>query len=147
MTKPDAADVVGKKVLVVDDEKFVRELIKIKLGRSGLVVFEAANGLEAIEIAQTQKPDMILLDVMMPKMNGFEACEKLKTNPSTARIPIVMLTARGEPANHEKGISLGATDYMSKPFSPQKLAELVIEILARASSITSEQGKREGEAP
>ena len=145
MTKPDAADVVGKKVLVVDDEKFVRELIKIKLGRSGLVVFEAANGLEAIEIAQTQKPDMILLDVMMPKMNGFEACEKLKTNPTTARIPIVMLTARGEPANHEKGISLGATDYMSKPFSPQKLAELVIEIIKRNSSISSEPG--EGEAP
>jgi CheY-like chemotaxis protein len=147
MTQPEAAVVAGKKVLVVDDEKFVRELIKIKLGRCGLLVLEAANGLEAVEMAQTQRPDMILLDVMMPKMNGFEACEKLKSNPNTARIPIVMLTARGEQANHEKGISLGATDYMSKPFSPQKLAELVIEILARTSSISSEQGEREGETP
>ena len=147
MTQPEAAEVAGKRVLVVDDEKFVRELIKIKLSRSGLVVLEAANGLEAVEMAHTQRPDMILLDVMMPKMNGFEACEKLKTDPATARIPIVMLTARGEQANHEKGISLGATDYMSKPFSPQKLAELVIEILARASSIPSKQSEREGEAP
>ena len=141
MTQPEAADVAGKKVLVVDDEKFVRELIKIKLSRCGLVVLEAANGLEAIEMAQAQRPDMILLDVMMPKMNGFEACEKLKTNPTTARIPVLMLTARGEQANHEKGISLGATDYMSKPFSPQKLAELVIEILARSPSKSSEPGK------
>jgi CheY-like chemotaxis protein len=130
---PDMAKVAGKKVLVVDDEKFVRELIKIKLGRCGLTVIEATNGLEAIETARNQKPDIILMDVMMPKMNGFEACEKLKSNPDTARIPIVMLTARGEQANLEKGLALGATDYMSKPFSPQKLAELVIEILTRSS--------------
>jgi two-component system phosphate regulon response regulator PhoB len=66
-------------------------------------------------------------------MNGFEACEKLTSMPETARIPIVMLTARGEQMNQEKGLSLGATGYMSKPFSPQKLAELVIEILQRSS--------------
>jgi len=133
MTTPDMAKVAGKKVLVVDDEKFVRELIKIKLGRCGLAVIEATNGVEAIETARSVKPDIILMDVMMPKMNGFEACEKLKSDPDTARIPIVMLTARGEQANLEKGLSLGATDYMSKPFSPQKLAELVIEILQRSS--------------
>ena len=133
MTTPDMAKVAGKKVLVVDDEKFVRELIKIKLGRCGLAVIEATNGVEAIETARSVKPDIILMDVMMPKMNGFEACEKLKSDPETARIPIVMLTARGEQANLEKGLSLGATDYMSKPFSPQKLAELVIEILQRSS--------------
>jgi CheY-like chemotaxis protein len=133
MTTPDMAKVAGKKVLVVDDEKFVRELIKIKLGRCGLAVLEATNGLEAIEMARSLKPDIILMDVMMPKMNGFEACEKLTSHPDTARIPIVMLTARGEQTNLEKGLSLGATDYMSKPFSPQKLAELVINILQRSS--------------
>jgi CheY-like chemotaxis protein len=132
MTTPDMAKVAGKKVLVVDDEKFVRELIKIKLGRCGLAVLEATNGLEAIEMARSLKPDIILMDVMMPKMNGFEACEKLTSHPDTARIPIVMLTARGEQTNLEKGLSLGATDYMSKPFSPQKLAELVIQILTRS---------------
>ncbi len=133
MTTPDGTNLAGKRVLVVDDEKFVRELIKIKLGRCGLTVLEATNGLEAVEMARTLKPDMILMDVMMPKMNGFEACEKLKADPDTARIPIIMLTARGEQANLEKGLALGATDYMSKPFSPQKLAELVIEILQRSS--------------
>ena len=133
MTTPDITPVAGKKVLVVDDEKFVRELIKIKLGRCGLTVIEATNGVEAIETARSLKPDIILMDVMMPKMNGFEACEKLKSDPETARIPIVMLTARGEQANLEKGLALGATDYMSKPFSPQKLAELVIEILQRST--------------
>lgn len=133
MTTPDITPVAGKSVLVVDDEKFVRELIKIKLGRCGLTVIEATNGAEAIETARRLKPDIILMDVMMPKMNGFEACEKLKSDPDTARIPIVMLTARGEQANLEKGLSLGAADYMSKPFSPQKLAELVIEILTRSS--------------
>jgi CheY-like chemotaxis protein len=133
MTTPDISRLAGKSVLVVDDEKFVRELIKIKLGRCGLTVIEATNGLEAIETARNRKPDIILMDVMMPKMNGFETCEKLKSDPETARIPIVMLTARGEQANLEKGLALGATDYMSKPFSPQKLAELVIEILQRSS--------------
>lgn len=133
MTPTDISRLAGKRVLVVDNENFVRELIKIKLGRCGLTVLEATNGLEAVEMARTLKPDMILMDVMMPKMNGFEACEKLKADPDTARIPIVMLTARGEQTSLEEGLALGATDYMSKPFSPQKLAELVIEILHRAS--------------
>jgi CheY-like chemotaxis protein len=132
MTTPEADKLAGKTVLIVDDEKFVRELIKIKLGRCGLTVIEAENGFEAIEIARTRRPDLILMDVMMPKMNGFEACEKLKSIPETARIPIIMLTARGEQDNQVRGVSLGAADYMSKPFSPQKLAELVIEILQRA---------------
>jgi CheY-like chemotaxis protein len=133
MTPSQNINLAGKKVLVVDDEKFVRELIRIKLGRCGLTVTEATNGLEAVEMALALKPDIILMDVMMPRMNGFEACEKIKSDPATAGIPVVMLTARGEEANHEMGFSLGATDYMSKPFSPQKLAELVIEILERST--------------
>jgi CheY-like chemotaxis protein len=133
MTDAVVTPLAGKRVLVVDDEKFVRELIKIKLGRCGLTVIEATNGLEGVEMARNLKPDLILMDVMMPKMNGFEACEKLTSTPDTARIPIVMLTARGEQMNQEKGLLLGATGYMSKPFSPQKLAELVIEILQRSS--------------
>lgn len=120
----------NKKVLVVDDEKFVRDLIRIKLGHIGISIIEADNGLMALEMAQQQKPDLILLDVMMPKMNGFEACEKLKSNPKTAPIPIIMLTARGEKENREKGLAAGATAYLFKPFSPQKLAEKVAEILS-----------------
>ncbi len=120
----------NKKVLVVDDEKFVRDLIRIKLVHIGISIIEAENGLMAVEMAQQQHPDLILLDVMMPKMNGFEACEKLKSNPETAPIPIIMLTARGEKENREKGLAAGATDYLFKPFSPQKLAEKVAEILS-----------------
>ncbi len=119
----------GRKVLVVDDELFVRQLIAIKLGRCGLDVIEATNGLEAIERARSESPDIILMDVMMPKMNGFEACERLKSDPETSRIPILMLTARGEQTSQEKGLALGATGYLSKPFSPQKLADLVLDIL------------------
>jgi CheY-like chemotaxis protein len=119
----------AKKVLVVDDEEFVRQLIQIKLKFCGIETIEAGNGIDAVEKAISEKPDLILLDVMMPRMNGFEACQRLKTIPETAHIPIVMLTARGDPSAKERGENAGALEYLTKPFSPQKLAERVIEIL------------------
>ena len=118
-----------KKVLVVDDEEFVRQLIQIKLKFCGIETIEAGNGIDAVEKAISEKPDLILLDVMMPRMNGFEACQRLKASPETAHIPIVMLTARGDPSAKERGENAGALEYLTKPFSPQKLAERVIEIL------------------
>lgn len=118
-----------KKVLIVDDEEFVRQLIQIKLKFCGIETVEAGNGIEAIEKAASEKPDLILLDVMMPKMNGFEACQRLKANQETAHIPIIMLTARGDPSAKERGENAGALEYLTKPFSPQKLAERVLEIL------------------
>jgi CheY-like chemotaxis protein len=121
--------VSAKKVLVVDDEEFVRQLIQIKLKFCGIETIEAGNGIDAVEKAISEKPDLILLDVMMPRMNGFEACQRLKTIPETAHIPIVMLTARGDPSAKERGENAGALEYLTKPFSPQKLAERVIEIL------------------
>lgn len=119
----------GKKILVVDDELFVRELIKIKLKLYGLEIIEGSNGLDAVDLALKEKPDLILLDLMMPKMDGFEACEKLKADPKTAQIPIVILTARGEQVFRERGEAAGAVGIVTKPFSPQKLAEMVMEIL------------------
>lgn len=121
-----------KKVLIVDDEEFVRQLIQIKLKFCGIETIEAGNGSEAIEKAVSEQPDLILLDVMMPKMNGFEACQRLKTNLKTAHIPIVMLTARGDPTAKERGENAGAIEYLTKPFSPQKLAEKIIEILGQS---------------
>lgn len=118
-----------KKVLIVDDEEFVRQLIQIKLKFCGIETVEAGNGVEAIEKAVSERPDLILLDVMMPKMNGFEACQRLKANPETSHIPIIMLTARGDPSAKERGENAGALEYLTKPFSPQKLAERVLEIL------------------
>ncbi len=126
-----------KKVLIVDDEEFVRQLIQIKLKFCGIETVEAGNGIEAIEKAASEKPDLILLDVMMPKMNGFEACQRLKANPATAHIPIVMLTARGDPSAKERGENAGALEYLTKPFSPQKLAERVQEILKQFETKTS----------
>ncbi len=114
---------------MVDDEEFVRKLIRIKLGFLGLRVIEAANGEEAVRLAREESPDLILLDVMMPRMNGFEACEKIKQDPKTAQVPIIMLTARGEQTAKERGAGSGALRYFTKPFSPQKLAELVMEVL------------------
>lgn len=125
-----------KKVLVVDDEEFVRQLIQIKLRFCGLETIEAGNGVEAIEKAMSEKPDLILLDVMMPKMNGFEACQRLKGHPETAQIPIVMLTARGDPSAKERGENAGALEYLTKPFSPQKLAERVLEILNQSEPLS-----------
>ncbi|MDC4205366.1 MAG: response regulator [Candidatus Manganitrophus sp.] len=118
-----------KKVLIVDDEEFVRQLIQIKLKFCGIETVEAGNGVEAIEKAVSERPDLILLDVMMPKMNGFEACQRLKANQETSHIPIIMLTARGDPSAKERGENAGALEYLTKPFSPQKLAERVLEIL------------------
>lgn len=119
----------GKKILIVDDELFVRELIKIKLKLYGLEIIEGSNGFEAIELALREKPDLILLDLMMPKMDGFEACEKLKADPNTAKIPILILTARGEQVFKERGEAVGAAGIVTKPFSPQRLAEMVMEVL------------------
>ncbi len=124
-----------KKILIVDDELFVRELIKIKLKLYGFEIIEGSNGLEAIELAAREKPDLILLDLMMPKMDGFEACEKLKTDPKTAQIPILILTARGEQAFKEKGEAVGAVGIVTKPFSPQKLAEMVMDILNKSQGV------------
>ncbi|MGH7274190.1 MAG: response regulator [Nitrospiria bacterium] len=123
----------GKKVLVVDDEAFVREIIKVRLKLLGIEIVEGTNGVEAIEKAIKEKPDLILLDLMMPKMNGFEACEKLRSNPITSHIPIMILTARGEQMDKERGQRVGAVKYLTKPFSPQKLAEQVIEIIENAA--------------
>ncbi|TAJ96493.1 MAG: response regulator [Candidatus Manganitrophaceae bacterium] len=126
-----------KKVLIVDDEEFVRQLIQIKLKFCGIETIEAGNGVDAIDKALSEKPDLILLDVMMPKMNGFEACQRLKANKETAHIPIVMLTARGDPSAKERGENAGALEYLTKPFSPQKLAERVLEILRQFETKTS----------
>ncbi|HET6370211.1 MAG TPA: response regulator [Nitrospiria bacterium] len=122
---------IPKRVLVVDDEPFIRELVKVKLGFCGIETIEGSNGFEGLEQAEREKPDLILLDVMMPKMDGFETCQRLKENPQTRDIPVIMLSARGERTAQEKGERLGIIDYLTKPFSPQALAERILEILNR----------------
>lgn len=120
----------AKKVLIVDDEAFIREMVRVKLGFCGIDTIEGSNGLEGLEQAVRAKPDLILLDIMMPKMDGIELCLRLKSNPDTSRIPVIMLTARGERSAKERSEALGVKDYLTKPFSLQVLADRILEILS-----------------
>jgi DNA-binding response OmpR family regulator len=117
------------RVMVVDDDPQVRGIIKDKLGSKDLEVIIAANGREAIRMAETDPPSLIILDIMMPGMSGFDVCERLRANSRTANVPIIFLTARSDRVDREKAMSFGALDYILKPFSPQKLSEKVMEII------------------
>jgi len=117
-----------KTILIVDDDDSVRELIRVVL--KAYEVVECCNGLEALEKVGAVKPDLILLDVMMPKMNGFEVIRELKANPETEAIPILLLTARGDRSTLNRSQEEGAVAYFTKPFSPKALALKVDSVLA-----------------
>ena len=116
-------------VLIVEDEADVRELIRLQLRAAGFDVLEACNGAEGLAIAKQDLPSVIILDLMMPEMNGVEVCRALRRNPSTSRIPILMLTARSSEEDKVAGFEVGADDYVTKPFSPR---ELVLRVRAVA---------------
>ena len=122
-------DKIKKKVLVVDDEPNVRRLLHTILNKN-FEVFEGEDGKQAIEIANTQKPDVILMDMMMPKMDGLTACHAIKQNPATRSIPIIMVTAIGFELNVKLSQQMGASGYVTKPFSSQVLLEKIAEVLA-----------------
>jgi len=127
---------VRKKILVVDDEESVRDLctacIQHALGQ-GYDVVEASNGGEAIAAAEAEQPDLILLDIMMPEVDGFEVCQRLKASPQTRGIPIVFLTALGEEKDVEQGLALGGDGYVIKPFNAVTLAAQISELLTERS--------------
>jgi DNA-binding response OmpR family regulator len=122
---------VSIKVLAVDDEDDVRRLIQIKLKSAGFEVLTATNGLEAVETAREHQPDVVLLDVMMPKMDGYIAAAKIKSELSPAPI-VIMLTARGSEADVVEGLTGGADDYIIKPFAPRELIARVNVALIKA---------------
>jgi DNA-binding response OmpR family regulator len=119
-----------KRILVVDDEAHIIELVRVCLEDTDYDVIEAYDGLEALNLARSEKPDLILLDVMMPKMDGYEVCRTLKAEDDTRIIPIVMLTAKGQEVDKVKGFQSGADSYMTKPFSPLRLLTELEEKLA-----------------
>ena len=119
---------MDKKILIVDDEKSIVDILKFNLKRDGYTVLEAYDGQEGYDMALSQKPDLILLDVMLPKMDGFEVCKKLREHLST---PIIMLTARIEEIDKVLGLELGADDYITKPFSIRELMARVKANLRR----------------
>jgi DNA-binding response OmpR family regulator len=117
------------KVLVVDDEPDAVELVEFNLRKAGLNVVTAEDGLEALTKARAHVPDLILLDVMLPGMDGLEVCRNLRKDPKTASIPIIMLTAKGAELDRVLGLELGAADYVTKPFSPRELMLRVKNLL------------------
>jgi len=120
-----------KKILIVDDEEKVRKLVEVTLSIAELEIMHASSGDEALRIAQKAKPDIILLDIMMPgRLDGYDVCSLLKKDPDTMDIYIIMLTAKGQKVDKERGLALGADDYIVKPFSPMELMDKINSILA-----------------
>lgn len=118
-------------ILVAEDERDIRDLIAFTLQFAGHKITPASNGEEAVELARSINPDLILTDVRMPKMTGYEVCATLKADAATAHIPIVILSAKGQDEEIDAGRNAGATDYILKPFAPDMLTKRVAEILAK----------------
>ncbi len=117
------------KILVAEDERDIRELIAFTLRFGGFEVELASNGAEALEKAADAIPDLILMDVRMPRMTGYQACEALKENPDTRDIPVVFLSAKGQESEIQEGLEVGAMEYILKPFAPDELTAQVHRIL------------------
>ncbi len=126
-------------ILIVDDEEDILELVAYNLAKAGYRVTKAASGEEAIKAARSKAPDLVLLDLMLPGVDGFEVCNTLKRDPRTANVPVIMLTARGEEPDVVAGLELGADDYVTKPFSPRVLLARVRAVLRRKTKAPSEE--------
>jgi len=122
---------VKQKILVVDDEEDILELLKFNLSREGYQVLCAVSGEQALRLVRSENPDLIMLDLMLPGIDGLEVTRRLKNDPDTKNLPIVMLTAKGEEADIVTGLELGADDYITKPFSPRILIARIRAVLRR----------------
>jgi two-component system phosphate regulon response regulator PhoB len=131
MTAAAIQPVVGERILVVDDEPDIVALVVYHLAKAGYRVSSAAAGPDALQMARRERPSLIVLDLMLPGMSGFEILEELRADDNTRGIAVLMLTARKEEADRIRGLSLGADDYLTKPFSPQELVLRVGAILRR----------------
>ena len=126
------------RVLVIDDEAPIRLLCRVNLEAEGMEVLEAADGITGLEATVREQPDVVLLDVMMPGLDGWSVAERLLADPATEAIPIVFLTARADLRDRARGIDLGGLDYITKPFNPVELASLIREVVSAV-----ERGERE----
>jgi len=123
---------MSETILVIEDEEDVSDLIRYHLKKAKLRVIVAADGVEGLSLAVAESPDAIILDIMLPRLNGFEVAKKLKANERTADIPLLILSAKGESESRIKGLELGADDYLPKPFSPRELLLRIQSLLKRA---------------
>ncbi len=126
------------KVLVIDDEAPIRLLCRVNLEAEGMTVVEAPDGASGLDVARAEVPDVVLLDVMMPGLDGWNVAQRLLDDPATRHIPIVFLTARADVYDRSRGLDLGGVDYITKPFNPVELASLVRTVLSAV-----ERGERE----
>ncbi|MBA2568656.1 MAG: response regulator [Actinobacteria bacterium] len=134
---------MAAKVLVIDDEAPIRLLCRVNLEAEGMEVVEAKDGTAGVELARSERPDVILLDVMMPGMDGWEVLQTLQADEGLNEIPIVFLTARAELRDRAQGLELGGIDYVTKPFNPVELAPLVHGILERVKRGEREEIRQE----
>jgi len=119
------------KILIAEDERDIRDLVAFTLRFAGHEVFAATNGEEALEMAPNVNPDLILMDVRMPRMTGYEACKAMKQNPDLKDIPVVFLSAKGQESERQQGMEAGAEEYLLKPFAPDQLTIAIKTILAK----------------
>jgi two-component system alkaline phosphatase synthesis response regulator PhoP len=123
---------MDKKILIVDDEPFVRALLEETLEsfeEQGVVLLVAKNGQQALELAQTERPDLVFLDVMMPRMSGYEVCQRIKASRNLKHTHVILLTARGQEGDKQLGMDVGADEYITKPFDPDAIITRPREIL------------------
>jgi Response regulators consisting of a CheY-like receiver domain and a winged-helix DNA-binding domain len=133
------------KILIVDDEKDIVELLSYNLEKEGFSTIKAYDGEAALGLVRSVKPDLMILDLMLPKMNGLDVCKAIRRNPETANLPIIMLTAKGEEIDKIIGLEIGADDYMTKPFSVKELIARVRSILRRMYEVEKKTGNEEFE--
>lgn len=122
-----------RKILIVDDEPYILNILDFSLDAEGYRVLQASDGEEAMRMAQEQTPDLVVMDVMMPRLDGFETCKRLKEDVRTADIPVVLLTARNSREDRSRGEAVKADGYITKPFSPQRLLDTVQDFLGVTS--------------
>lgn len=119
------------KILIAEDERDIRDLIAFTLQYAGHEVITTSNGEEALQAVRAHKPQLVLLDVRMPRLTGYEVCKEIKADPQTQAIPVIFLSAKGQEAEIRSGLEAGAEQYLLKPFSPDQLIEQVNKILAK----------------
>lgn len=119
------------KIVIAEDEPDIRELIAFTLRFAGYEVITGNNGEEGYQLTKTERPDLVMLDVRMPKLTGYEACKRIKAEPELANIPVIFLSAKGQENEIEQGLAAGAEEYLLKPFAPDQLVDRVKTVLAK----------------
>lgn len=133
-----------KKILVIEDDPATSRLVDYSLRHEGYQVITASNGLEGVRKALSEAPDLVILDVMLPGMDGFEICHRLRSEPTTANLPILMFSAKAQEIDKETGIKVGADDYLTKPAAPAEIVSRVEKLLAKKKHAVPTQEKVSG---